>query len=182
MSEIIAVKPSHIQILGLVLSIVFGVFILFVYAAAPRSIGELTTKAGETFDKALNTGQVMTGTYRVDEAKFQRALVLFRGQDYPGARAMFGEADPEKRDGRTQFYIAYSFYRQGWGRFSSDDVLFKQGLESAKQAQALLGGDFVSDDADLKMKTPAALVNELEEGLRITANDFNPLRALNERK
>ncbi len=182
MSEIIAVKPNHIQILGLVLSSIFGVFILFVYATAPRSIGELTTKAGETFDKALNTGQVITGTYRIDEAKFQRALVLFRDQDYPGARAMFGEADPEKRDGRTQFYIAYSFYRQGWGRFSSDDELFKRGVEAAKHAQTLLGGDFVSDDADLKLKTPAALLNEMEEGLRVTADDFNPLRALNERK
>ena len=40
---------------------------------------------------------------------------------FPPARAMFDEADPEKRDGRTQFYIAYSFYRQGWGRFSNDD-------------------------------------------------------------
>jgi len=182
MSEIIAVKPKHIQILGIALSSVFGVFILFVYATSPRSVAELTSKAGEAVNRAINTGQVVTGTYRVDDAKFQRALVLFRGQDYPGARAMFDEADPEKRDGRTQFYIAYSFYRQGWGRFSSDDELFQRGLESAKQAQNLLGGDFVSDDADLQLKTPAALANELEEGLRVTASDFNPLRALNERK
>ena len=182
MSEIIAVKPKHIQILGAVLSTVFGIFILFVYATAPRSIGELTTKAGETVSKAINTGQIVTGTYRVDEAKFQRALALFRSQDYPGARAMFGESDPEKRDGQTQFYIAYSYYRQGWGRFSNDDEFFKLGLETAKHAQTLLGGGFVSDDSDLKLKTPAALVNELEEGLRVTADDFNPLRALNERK
>ncbi len=182
MSEIIAVKSRHIQIFGLVVSIVFGVFILFVYATAPRSILELTTKAGETVSKAINTGQVVTGTYGVDEAKFQRGLALFRDQDYPGARALFADADPEKRDGRTQFYIAYSFYRQGWGRFSNDDGLFKRGVETGKHAQTLLGGDFVSDDAYLKLKTPAALVSELEEGLRVTADDFNPLRALNERK
>ena len=78
MSEIIAVKPKHIQILGIVLSSVFGVFILFVYATAPRSIVELGTKASETVSKAINTGQVVAGTYQIDEAKFQRALALFR--------------------------------------------------------------------------------------------------------
>jgi hypothetical protein len=182
MFEIITVKPKHIQILGIVLSSIFGVFILFVYATSPRSIAELRSKAADTVDKALNTGQVVMGTYQADELKFQRALVLFRNQDYPGSRAMFDEADPEKRDGITQFYIAYSFYRQGWGRFSSDDELFNRGLEIAKRAQTLLGGDFVSDDPDLKLKTPASLVNELEEGLRVSADDFNPLRALNERK
>ena len=182
MSAIIAVNPRHIQISGIVLSSLFGVFILFVYVTAPQSLVELTTKAGETVGKAVNTGQIITGTYQVDQAKFQRGLMLFRDQDYPGARVAFEEADPEKRDGKTQFYIAYSFYRQGWGRFSSDDELFKRGLEIAKHAQTLLGGDLVSNDEDLKLKTAAALANELEEGLRVTADDFNPLRALNERK
>jgi hypothetical protein len=32
------------------------------------------------------------------------------------------------------------------------------------------------------LKTPAALLNELNEGMRVTPDDFNPLRALNERK
>jgi hypothetical protein len=182
MTEIIAVKRKHIQILGIVLSSIFGIFILFVYATAPRSIGELRTKAGETVSQAINSGQVLTGTYQVDERKFLQGLSLFRSEDHLSARALFDEADPEKRDGRTQFYIAYSFYRQGWGRFSSDDELYKRGVEAAQRAQSLLGGGFVSDDQDLKLKTPAALLNELEEGLRVTADDFNPLRALNERK
>jgi len=46
----------------------------------------------------------------------------------------------------------------------------------------VLGGEFTSDDTDLKLKTPAALLNELEEGLRVTSDDFNPLRAMDERK
>ena len=175
-------KPKHIQILGIILSSVFGVFILFVYATAPRSLGELRTKAGETVSKAINTGQVITGTYGISEQKFQNGLASFRNNDFPTSRVLFDEADPEKRDGKTQFYIAYSFYRQGWGRFSSDDELFKQGAEAAQRAQSLLGGDFVSDDPDLKLKTPAALLNELNEGMRVTPDDFNPLRALNERK
>ena len=39
-----------------------------------------------------------------------------------------------------------------------------------------------TDDADLQLRTPAELKNELEEGLRVTADDFNPLRVLRERK
>ena len=182
MSEIIAVKPKHIQILGIIISSVFGVFILFVYITEPRSITELRTKAGETFSKAVNTGQVIAGTYQVDQQKFGRGVTYFRTGDYANSRAEFDEADPEKRDGKTQFYIAYCFYRQGWGRFSSDDELFKRGMEAADRAQTLLGAEFVSDDDDLKLKTPAALRNELEDGLRVTPDDFNPLRALNERK
>jgi hypothetical protein len=176
------VKPKHIQILGIVLSAAFGTFVVFVYATEPRSVSELRTKAGETLSKAVNTGQVLTGTYQVDAERFQRGLAYFRAGDYPNARASFEASDPEKRDGKVQFYIAYSFYRQGWGRFSNDDELFKQGQEYAELAQQLLGSDFVSDDEDLKLKTPAALVNELNEGLRVTADDFNPLRVLNERK
>jgi Flp pilus assembly protein TadD len=176
------VKPKHIQILGIVLSTMFAIFIAFLYATEPRSLGELTTKAGTAVGDALTKGQVITGTYAVDPAKFAQGLALFRAGDYPGARSAFEAADPEKRDGRTQFYIAYSLYRQGWGRFASDNKLFEQGLEVATRADKLLGGTYISDDQDLKLKTPAALRNELEEGLRVTADDFNPMRALEERK
>jgi len=40
----------------------------------------------------------------------------------------------------------------------------------------------VSKDADLKLKTAAELRNEFEEGLKVTADDFNPLRLVRERK
>ena len=39
-----------------------------------------------------------------------------------------------------------------------------------------------SDDADLKMKTPAELKNEFEEGLKVTVEDFNPFKLTRERK
>lgn len=175
-------KTKHFQIIGIVLSTLFGGFIVFLYATAPKSLEELTRKASAAVSKTINTGEVLTGTYQIDEKKFQSGLNYFRANDFPSSRALFDEADPEKRDGKTQFYIAYSYYRQGWGRFSNDDGLFKKGVEPAKRAQELLGGGFVSDDADLKLKTPAALLNELEEGLRITSDDFNPLRAMDERK
>ena len=175
-------KSKHFQIIGIFLSSLLGLFIIFLYAMAPRSLEDLSLKASATVTKAINTGQVVTGTYQVDEKKFQQGLNYFRANDFSSARVLFDEADPEKRDGKTQFYTAYSFYRQGWGRFSSDDELFKRGLEPAKRAQTLLGGEFASDDADLKLNTPAALLNELEEGLRVTSDDFNPMRALDERK
>ena len=41
------------------------------------------------------------------------------------------------RDARTQFYIAYSFYRQGWNRTHRDDALYTQGLETVERAIAL---------------------------------------------
>ncbi len=57
--------------------------------------------------------------------------MLFRAEDYIGARAAFDRVDPEKRDANTQFYIGYSYYRQGWSRLSNDDTLFKLGLDAA---------------------------------------------------
>ena len=175
-------KPKHIQILGIVLSTAFAILILFLYSSEPRSIADFGQKAADTIGNVITKGQVVTGTYEVNAEKFAKGLALFRSGDYPGARSLFEAADPEQRDGRTQFYIAYSLYRQGWGRFASDNKLFEQGLEVAKRADKLLGGTYASDDQDLKLKTPAALRNELEEGLRVTADDFNPMRVLEERK
>lgn len=175
-------KPKHIQILGIVLSTAFAILILFLYSSEPRSIADFGEKAVDTISNVITKGQVVTGTYEVNAEKFTKGLELFRAGDYPGARSLFEAADPEQRDGLTQFYIAYTFYRQGWGRFASDNKLFEQGLEVAKRADKLLGGAYVSNDQDLKLTTPAALRNELEEGLRVTADDFNPMRMLQERK
>ena len=97
------------------------------------------------------------------------------------ARDAFAKADPDRRDANVQFYIAYSFYRQGWGRVSNDDAMFKQALESLERV-TFIDKDFRSSDPDLKLRTPAELKNELEEGLRVTADDFNPLKVLRDRK
>ena len=142
---------------------------------------ELPSKAQQTFDKATTTAQVMTNTYEIDQAKFGEGLQAFRQDNFVLARDAFSKADAEKRDARTQFYIAYSFYRQGWGRVSSDDTLFKQGLEAVNRVTAL-DNNFKSDDADLKLKTPVELKAELEQGLQVTADDFNPLKVFRERK
>ena len=178
---IIAVKEKYIQILGIALMLLYGVFIVFLYAAEPRSLEEISSKAVETVQNAATRGQVITGTYEIDQAKFNEGLAAFRHDNFVLARDAFSKADPERRDAKTQFYIAYSFYRRGWGRVTNDDALFKQALESLERV-TFLNKDFRSDDANLQLRTPAELKNELEEGLRVTADDFNPLKVLRERK
>ena len=160
---------------------VYGLFVVFLYAAEPRSLEEVTAKAVETVQNAATKGQVITGTYEIDRAKFDEGLAAFRQENYVLARDAFAKADPERREANVQFYIAYSFYRQGWGRVSNDDAMFKQALESLERV-TFIDKDFRSSDLDLKLRTPAELRNELEEGLRVTADDFNPLKVLRERK
>src|SRR4029453_12221505 len=96
-------KQMYIHILGLVLTAVYFAFIVFLYWTEPRSLGDVSTKS-----------QVAIGTYQVDPAKFAEGLAAFRVENYIAARDRFDRADAERRDPKTQFYIAYSFYRQGW--------------------------------------------------------------------
>jgi len=174
-------KEKYIQILGIALVLIYGVFVIFLYAAEPRSLEEISSKAIETVQNAATKGQVITGTYEIDQAKFNEGLNAFRQNNFVLARDAFAKADPERRDAKTQYYVAYSFYRQGWGRLSNDDAMFKQGLESLERVD-FIDKYFRSDDADLQLRTPAELKDELEEGLRVTADDFNPLKVLRERK
>jgi hypothetical protein len=174
-------NERYIQILGLTLTFLYGAFVIFLYAAEPRSLEEISIKAKSTVENAVTKGQVMTGTYEIDQAKFNEGLQAFRQNNFIAARDSFGRADPEKRDPKTQYYIAYSFYRQGWGRISNDDALFRQALVSLERVSQL-DANFRSDDTDLQMRTPAELKNELDEGMRVTADDFNPLRLVRERK
>lgn len=174
-------KIKYIQILGTAITAVYGLFIVFLYAAEPRSLEEVTTKAMSAVESTVSKGQILTGTYEIDQARFGEGLAAFRADNFVLARDRFERADPEKRDANTQFYIAYSYYRQGWGRVSNDDALFNSGLE-ALQRLPVIDPDFVSKDPDLKIKTAAELRGEFEEGLNITANDFNPLKLVRERK
>lgn len=160
-------KEKHIQILGIILSITFAGIIVWLYAYEPKSLSEVGTKATVTI-----------GTYEIDKTKFDEGLRLFRVENYPASRDFFNQADIEKRDAKTQFYIAYSFYRQGFGKVYNDDSLFKQGLEQLNRVDI----NFKSDDADLKLKTATELKNELNEGLQFTAEDLNPLKVMKERK
>jgi len=174
-------KEKHIQILSIALTLCGGFFVVWIYWAAPKNLVEITTKAKETIESAKTKTQVVIGNYEVDKEKFDEGLLAFRQDKFIVARDNFNKADKEKRDAKTQFYIAYSFYRQGWGRVSSNDELFKKGLEQIEEV-IKLDDDYKSDDSNLIMKTPVELKHEFEEGLRITAADFNPLRLVRKRK
>jgi hypothetical protein len=161
--------------------VIYGAFVVFLYAAEPRSLEEISIRAKNTIEDAVTKGQVVAGTYQVDEAAFNAGLNAFRQDNFVAARDSFQRADPEKRDPRTQFYVAYSFYRQGWGRVSNDDALFKQSLDSVERV-TLLDRDYRSNDSNLQLRTPVELKAELEEGMKVSADDFNPLRLARERK
>jgi hypothetical protein len=161
-----------IQIVGILLTLIYGALIVWLYATEPRSINDVTTEAS-----------VAVGTYEIDKEKFKTGMELFKAEKFRAARDEWVRADPAVRDAKTQFYIAYAFYREGWGRFFNDDNLFKQGLEAVNRAISLSSENPLKvDDPDLKMHTAAELKTELEKGLEKSWGDLNPLRAIRERK
>lgn len=165
-------RDRLIQSAGIAWTILYAAFIVWLYATEPRSVGELATGAS-----------VVAGTYEIDRARFEAGREMFRREQYAAARDEWGRADPARRDAQTQFYIAYAFYRQGWGRVYNDDALFRQGLEAVNHAAALApGGAFTVDDAELGVHSAAELKAELEQGLEHSLSDVNPLKVFRERK
>jgi len=155
-----------------VAALAYGALILWVYANQPQTIAQVS--GGLTS---------MVGAYSIDQQAFDDGLRFFRHDQFPEARAAFARADRAQRDARTQFYIAYADYRQGWGRVYSDDALFKQGLATVDLAIALApNGRIVVDDPDLQMHSGDELRAELQRGVTIEAADFNPLRVFRKRK
>src|SRR6185295_16921959 len=100
-----SMNQKVIQIGGLTLTATYAAFIIWLYATQPR-----------TFQEVATTAQVAAGTYQVDQAKFNSGLNLFQREQFRAARDEWQRADPAQSDPRTQFYIAYAFYREGWGR------------------------------------------------------------------
>jgi len=174
-------KDKHIQISGIFLAMFYAVFIAWIYSVEPKSLTEVPAKAQTTIENVTTKAQVIANTYEVDREKFNEGLKAFRQDNFIAARDYFQRADPERRDAKTQFYIVYSFYRQGFGKVYNDNELFKKGLEEIDKV-IVLDKNFKSDDEDLKLKTPVELKNEFEEGLKVTASDFNPFKVLRERK
>ena len=150
------------------------------YAAV---LGWLFMTQPQTLTEAVGGLTASVGAYRIDEQAFADGLRFFRADQFVEARAAFARADPAQQDARTQFYVAYSYYRQGWGRTHSDDTLFSAGLTAVNRAIAVApDGRLVVDDATLIMRTADELKAELEAGLRTDAADFNPLRVFESRK
>ena len=118
--------------------------------------------------------------YHVDEQSFADGLRFFRRDQFMEARAAFERADPAQRDAATQFYIAYAYYREGWGHLYEDQPLFARGLDAVDRAIALAPrGRLVVDDPDLQMHSADELKAELQRGMQ---RDLNPLHVFRSRK
>ena len=76
------------------------------------------------------------GAYRIDAVAFDEGLRFFRADRFAEARRAFERADPAQRDARTQYYIAYAFLREGWGRVYADDALYRQAQVALQRALA----------------------------------------------
>jgi tetratricopeptide (TPR) repeat protein len=161
-----------VRIAGMVAAMGYGMVIVWLYAAQPQTVAEVTGGLASSIR-----------AYEIDAQSMQDGLAFFRREQYAEARSAFERADPAHRDARTQFYVAYSYYREGWGRVYNDDALFKKGLEAVERAVSLAPGSrLVVEDPDLGMKTGDELRAELQRGLTRDASDLNPLRVFNPRK
>lgn len=165
-------REPLIRGVGLATAAAYAAFIVWLYQAQPRTFAQVTGGLAAT-----------VGAYHIDPVSFEDGLRFFRNDQFPEARSAFARADPAERDARTQFYIAYAYYRQGWGRLYSSDALFKPGLATVDKAIALApGGRLIVDDPNLQMHTGDELKAELERGLVRDVSDFNPLRVFRTRK
>jgi hypothetical protein len=161
-----------IQSVGIAWTVLFSAFIIWLYATEPRNLKEVAAGA-----------QAATGTYEIDRARFNNALDLFYREQFRAARDEWNAADPGRRDARTQFYIAYSFYREGWHYLYQDDELSKQGLEAVNRAIELSPDKtLVVEDPGLQMHTAVELKAELERGTEQSIGDFNPFKVFRARK
>lgn len=157
---------------GLLLSIAYAALIVWLYATQPQTVREVTGGIASS-----------VGAYEIDKQAFDEGLAFFRRDRFVESRAAFARADPARRDARTQFYVAYSYYRQGWGRFYNDDELFAKGIEALDRATSVApGGRLAVDDQSLGMRTTDELRAELVRGRTRDASDFNPLRVFEPRK
>ncbi len=165
-------RQTLIAALGILWTISYAAFVVWLYTTAPRTLREAATQASAT-----------VGAYEIDQARFDAAHELFRREQYRAAREEWARADPAGRDARTQFYLAYAFYREGWGRIYNDDALFKQGIEAADRA-ILLSSEraLMIDDPELQIHSAAELKAELQQGTERSLRDLNPLKVLRERK
>ena len=163
---------SVVRATGLAGTVLYGAAIVWMYAAQPQTVAEVTGGFTSTI-----------GAYRIDQQAFDDGLAFFRRDQFEEARAALSRADPAGRDALTQFYIAYTYYRQGWGRVYNDDILFKNGLQAADRAIALAPSHrLVVDDPEIDMHSADELRAELVRGITRDASDFNPLRLLKPRR
>jgi hypothetical protein len=165
-------RDRVIRSAGFVGALAYAAAVAWLLVTQPRTVASL---GGEL--------AASVGLYQIDRVSFEEGLGFFRQDRFEEARIAFARADPAGRDATTQFYVAYSFYRQGWGRVYNDDALFRQGLEALDRAVAdSPSGRVVVADPGLGMRSSDELRAELARGTTREASDFNPLRVFRSRK
>jgi hypothetical protein len=165
------VPPIAIRVTGLVAALGYTAVIVWLYANQPRTLAEVTGGLGAS-----------VGVYRIDRVSFDEGLRFFRNDRFVEARSALERVDPAKQDAVTQFYIAYSYLRQGWGRVYSDDALLRQARTAVDRAIAVSpSGRVQVDDQTLTLRTSDELKAEIDRGLTRDASDFNPLRVFGKR-
>lgn len=166
------VRDSVIRAVGFGGAMLYAFGIAWVLLTQPRTVASVTGGLAAS-----------VGLYRIDQMAFEEGLRQFRGDRFVEARLAFVRANPAARDATTQFYVAYSFYRQGWGRVYNDDELFGQAQAALDRADAAAPeGRVVVQDRTLGLKTSDELRAELQRGLTREAADFNPLRIFRNRQ
>jgi hypothetical protein len=154
-----------VQITGLVIALLYGAVIVWLYVRQPRTFEEMKTQAA-----------VEVNVYQVKRENFDEALKQFNASEHRLAIVQFELADPAGRDPATQFYIAYSYYMLGRGALADDDEMFARGLAAADRCLAAAPNSiFEIERQDLQIRNAAGLRERLKEGLEVTASDFNPL-------
>jgi hypothetical protein len=166
------VRDPLVRAGGLIASGVYAAFIVWLHVTQPQTIAQVTGGLASS-----------VGAYRADPQAFADGLQFFRRDQFIEARAALMRADPAERDPQTQFYVAYSYYREGWRRLYRDDTLYARGLAAVEKAIRLApNGRLVIDDPNLGMHSADELKTELERGLKTDRSDFNPLKVFEKRK
>jgi hypothetical protein len=166
------VKDAAVRGAGLLVAALYAGFIGWVYASQPRTVAQLTGGMAAS-----------VGAYQIDRPAFNQGLQFFRNEQFEEARSALARADPARQDPTTQFYVGYSYYRQGWGRMYNDNALFTKGLEAVERASAVAPGHRLDvPDPSIDMRTADELRAELARGLESAPSDLNPMRLLAKRK
>ena len=165
-------NESLVRGTGLVASLAYAALAIWLYTTQPQTAAQVSGGLA-----------AIVGAYHVDKQAFDDGLRFFRSDQFVEARSAFARADPAARDATTQFYVAYAYYREGWGRVYNDDALFAKGIEAVDKAIAAApGGRLVVDDKNLQMHSADELRAELQRGVTREAADYNPLKIFRSRK